>query len=123
MDVLLGWFAAVSLIDGDETVQVFVEESYTDSYGDTQIRPASAPVVVSRVRMQPMSTLRMFPSLDPTQQQRVYSTWRLIARDAPLGVWARVEWNGLSLSVRSGPEYRRYSGATSHVTALLQEER
>jgi hypothetical protein len=113
----------VSLLDGRETVTVYVEESFRDSYGDTQIRPALVGVEVSGVLMQPMSTLRMFPSLDPTQQQRIYSTWRLIARDAPLGVWSRVEWNGMSFAVRSGPEYRHYSGATSHVTALLQEER
>jgi hypothetical protein len=123
VDGVLGWFAAVSLLDGRETVTVYVEESFTDSFGDTKVRPSETGTVVTGVLMQPMSTLRMFPSLDPTQQQRVYSTWRLIARDAPLGTWSRVVWNGMSMSVRSGPEYRHYSGATSHVTALLQEER
>ena len=48
---------------------------------------------------------------------------RFIGRDAPLGVWARVEWGGRSFSVRSGPEERRYSGVTGHITAVLQEER
>jgi hypothetical protein len=113
----------VSLLDGAETVSIYVEEAFTDSYGDTQIRPSSTPTVVTGCVMQPMSTLRLFPSLDPTQQQRVYSTWRFMARDAPLGVWSRVVWGDKTLTVRSGPEYRPYSGATAHVSALLQEER
>lgn len=113
----------MSLLDAaPETVVVFPEESFIDSRGDVRTRPASTGVTVTGW-MQPMSMLRLFPSLDATQQQRVYSTWRFIARDAPLGIWARVEWRGKTLSVRSGPEPRRYSGATSHVTALLQEER
>jgi hypothetical protein len=113
----------VSLIDvAPETVTVFPEETYVDSRGDTRTRPAETGVSVSGW-MQPMAISRLFPSLDPTQQQRVYATWRFIGRDAPLGIWARVEWQGRSLSVRSGPEVRAYSGATSHVTALLQEER
>ncbi len=113
----------MSLLDAPpETVTVFPEETYTDSRGDVRTRPASTGVAVS-AWMQPMSVQRLFPSLDPTQQQRVYATWRLIARSAPLGIWARVEWRGKSLSVRSGPEERHYSAMTSHVTALLQEER
>jgi hypothetical protein len=113
----------VSLLDaGPETATVYPEETYTDSRGDVRTRPATEGVTVS-CWMQPMSTLRLFPSVDATQQQRVYATWRFIARDAPLGVWSRVEWRGISLSVRSGPEPRRYTGATGHVTALLQEER
>jgi hypothetical protein len=113
----------VSLLDvAPETVTVYPEESYVDSAGDTRTRAASAGVQV-RAWMQPMSASRLFPSLDPTQQQRVYATWRLIARDAPLGVWSRVEWQGRTFLVRSGPEERRYSGATGHVTALVQEER
>lgn len=113
----------MSLLDGPETVTVYVEETFTDSYGDTKTRPAATGVVVTGCIIQPMSTLKVFPSLDPTQQQRVYATWRLMARDAPLGVWARVEWRGVSMSVRSGPEYRPYSPATGHVSALLEEER
>lgn len=113
----------MSLLDGSETVTVYVEETYTDTYGAERKRPAETGVEVSGVVMQPMSTLRLFPSLDVTQQQRVYATWRLMARDAPLGVWARVEWRGIKMAVRSGPEYRPYSSDTSHVSALLQEER
>jgi hypothetical protein len=113
----------VSLLDAPpETVTVFPEETYADSRGDARTRPAVTGVTVT-AWMQPMSTLRLFPSVDATQQQRVYATWRFIARDAPLGIWSRVEWRGKSLSVRSGPEPRSYSGATTHVTALLQEER
>jgi hypothetical protein len=113
----------VNLLDSaPEVVTVFPEETYVDSRGDERTRPMAVGVVVS-AWMQPMSQQRLFPSLDPTQQQRVYATWRLIARSAPLGIWARVEWQGRKLSVRSGPEERSYSGATRHVTALLQEER
>jgi hypothetical protein len=114
----------VSLFDtATETVMVFPQEPYTDSSGDTRYRPSQTGVEITRCIVQPMSALKVFPSLDPTQQQRVYATWRLMARDAPLGVWARVEWRGKRFSVRSGPEYRPYSSATSHVTAVLQEER
>jgi hypothetical protein len=110
------------LDDPPETLTVFPEETYVDSVGDTRTRPAATGVTV-RGWMQPMSATRLFPSLDTTQQQRVYSTYRFISRDAPLGIWARVEWRGMSLSVRSGPEERRYTDAVSHVTALVQEER
>lgn len=113
----------MSLLDGRETVTVYVEETYVDSYGDTKIRPAETGVVVTGVVMQPMSSIRLFPALDVTQQQRIYATWRFMAKDAPLGVWARVEWRGQRMSVRSGPEYRPYSAGTWHVSALLQEER
>lgn len=113
----------MSLLDEPrDTLVVFPEETYTDSRGDERVRPAATGVSVTGW-MQPMSTLRLFPSLDSTQQQRVYATWRFFARDAPLGVWARAEWQGRSLTVRSGPEVRQYSAATGHVTALLQEER
>ena len=113
----------MSLLDAaPETVTVSPQETYIDARGDERVRPAPTGVSV-RAWMQPMSTLRLFPSVDATQQQRVYASWRLIARAAPLGVWSRVEWRGQSFSVRSGPEERRYSGATSHITALLQEER
>jgi hypothetical protein len=113
----------VNLLDNPpETVTVFPEETYVDSTGDTRTRPAAVGVPV-RGWMQPMSTLRLFPSLDGTQQQRVYSTWRFIGRQAPLGVWSRVQWGDRSLTVRSGPEPRGYTPATAHVTALLQEER
>lgn len=114
----------MSLIgSGPETVVVYPEESFEDSYGDIRRRPAEVGVTVSGCIVQPMSELRVFPSNDATQQQRVYSTWRLIARDAPLGIWSKVVWRGKSLSVRSGPEFRNYSSRTSHVTALLQEDR
>lgn len=114
----------MSLLDtGTDTITVFPEETYQDSYGNTQRRPSQSGVVVVGCRMQPMASMRLFPSNDATQQQTIYATWRLIARDAPLGVWSRVEWQGKTLSVRSGPERRRYSSTTSHITALLQEER
>ena len=113
----------MSLLDvAPEMVTVYPQETYIDARGDERVRPAAVGVTV-RAWMQPMSQLRLFPSVDATQQQRVYSTWRLIAREAPLGIWSRVTWRGVSLSVRSGPELRGYSGATAHVTALLQEER
>jgi len=113
----------VSLLDGPETITVYVEETYEDSYGDTKTRPSETGVVITGCIVQPMSTLRLFPPLDGTQQQRVYATWRLMAKTAPLGVWARVEWRGIRMSIRSGPEYRPYSAATNHVSALLEEER
>lgn len=113
----------MSLLDGPETVTVYVEETYTDSYGNEKVRPAEEGVTVTGVVMQPMAALKLFPSLDVTQQQRVYATYRFMAREAPLGVWARVEWRGKKYSVRSGPEVRPYSERTSHVSAMLQEER
>jgi len=113
----------VSILDApQEEVTVFPEETYTDSRGDVRTRPAATGVPVQGW-MQPMSAAPLFPSLDPTQQTRIYATYRFIGRDAPLGVWARVEWRGRSFLVRSGPEERRYSSVTGHITAVLQEER
>jgi hypothetical protein len=113
----------VSLLDAPmEAVTVFPEETYTDSRGDVRTRPSATGVEVQGW-MQPMSATHLFPSLDATQQQRIYATWRFIGRDAPLGVWSRVEWDGRSFLVRSGPEERRYSSTTGHITAVLQEER
>lgn len=114
----------MSLIGGgSETVVVYPEVEATDTYGGPTMGPAAEGVPVTGCWVQPMSTLRVFPSNDATQQQRVYATWRLIAPDAPMGVWSKVEWRGKTLSVRSGPEFRSYSRSTRHVTALLQEDR
>ena len=104
---------------GPETVTVFPEESFTDSYGNPQRRPAQTGVAVAGCHVQPMTVQ---PAGDGVGQ-RVDATWRLICRDAPLGVWSRVEWQGKSLSVTSGPVRRGYSPATSHVSAVLQEAR
>jgi hypothetical protein len=111
----------VSLLDaGADTVVVFPEETYTDSYGNVQRRPAQTGVQVAGCHVQPMTTQ---PQPADGVGQRVDATWRLICRDAPLGVWSRVEWQGKSLSVSSGPIRRGYSPATSHVSAVLQEAR
>ncbi len=117
---------------GPHTVTVFPEEEVTDSRGNKVRRPAAVGVVVTGVYMHPISSSRgAFPAIDVREGQRVDASWKLVARDAPLGWWSRVEWTAaggapvplLTLTVLGGPLLRRSSPTTRHVSATLQEER
>ena len=51
----------VSLLDsGPDTVMVFPEESFTDSYGNVQRRPAQTGVTVAGCHVQPMAATQLF---------------------------------------------------------------
>lgn len=82
--------AAVSLLDnGNETITVYPPEQTADDRGKSVWRPSTVPVVV-RCRVQPEATDESAVAVQATT-----TTYRVIARDAPLGPWARVEWDGM----------------------------
>lgn len=114
-----------SLIDhGPHTVEVFLEETVTDSYGNPVRRPSATAVTVTGCLVTPVSSSRgAFPAADVSEGQRVAATFRLLARDAPIGWWSRVIWQGRSLSVLSGPLEHVSSDGTRHVSVTLHEER
>ncbi|NGO71452.1 phage head completion protein [Streptomyces boncukensis] len=105
----------MSLLDtGNETITVYPQEQTTDDRGNTVWRPSTTGVPV-RCRVQPVD------SDEPAVPgQATETTYRVIARDAPLGPWVRVEWNGRTWDVIGEP--RRYNGspATRHIDALIR---
>lgn len=115
----------MSLLDnGPHTIKVWVEEEVTDSRGNTVRRPSETPVTVTGCLMFPVASTRgAFPAIDVRQGQRVDAAYRLMAREAPLGWWSRVEWNGAPMTVLGGPLVHKSSDGTRHVSATLQEER
>lgn len=105
----------MSLLDtGNETITVYPQERITDDRGNVLWRPSTTPVRV-RCRVQPVTT-----DEPAVAGQATETTYRVIARDAPLGPWARVEWDGRTWDVVGEPQ--RYSGspATRHVDALIR---
>jgi hypothetical protein len=94
---------------------VFPEERIIDSRGNPVWRPSSAGVVVHGVTITPRASGNR-----RTGELRHGRQYHLLARDAPLGPWARVEWNGLSLAVIDGPRRYTVSPQTRHVSAILR---
>jgi len=114
-----------ALIDrGPHTVKIWMEEEVTDSRGNIIRRPAAEPVTVTGCLVHPIASTRgAFPAIDVRQGQRVDAAWRLHARDAPLGWWSRVEFDGKVMTVLGGPLVYGASPATHHISATLVEER
>lgn len=109
----------MSMLDnGSETVTVYPEETFTDSQGNVVKRPADVGVVVTRVIMQPINS-----DHDRQRDESVHRDYRLICRNAPLGPWSYVDWNGIRLFVVSGPHPYSASPDTTHITATLRELR
>lgn len=107
--------AAVSLLDdGNETITVYPQERTTDDRGNEVWRPSATPVYV-RCRVQPVSADELAVAGQATD-----TTYRVIARDAPLGPWARVEWVGRTWDVVGEPQRYNGSTATRHVDALIR---
>lgn len=116
----------MSLLDhGPHTVKIYIEEEATDSRGNAIRRPrADSPVEVTGCLVHPVASTRgAFPAIDVRQGQRVDAAWRLHARDAPLGWWAKVEFEGKILTVLGGPLNFDASDATHHISCTLVEER
>jgi len=105
----------VSLLDrGTETVLVWPQTTTTDPDGNPIHGIADAPVTV-RCRVQPVSSRDVIAAGQQTQAR-----YRLSARDAPLGPWARVYWRGRDWDVDGEPMYQRGSRRTRHVVAVLR---
>lgn len=121
----------MSLLDnGPDTVKVYLEEETTDFRGNVIRRPkAGGPVTVTGCRMQPVASARgAFAALKVSDGQSVLVAYKLIARDAPVGWWSRVEWvdsEGVTrrFSVLGGPQIRPFSSLTRHISVTLREER
>jgi hypothetical protein len=95
--------------------RIYLQETTTDSYDNVIHRPSSTFVEVACL-ITPMSSRR------DREDSRVDNTYKLIARDAPLGVWSRVVWNDRSFSVDEVKLFDVSSG-TRHIEAVLREER
>lgn len=109
---------------GPHTVKIWMEEEVTDSRGNKVRRPADEPVTVTGCLVHPVASARgAFPALDVQQGQRVDAAWKFLAREAPLGWWSKVEFEGKTLTVLGGPLVYGASPATRHISATLQEER
>lgn len=111
------------LDSGPHTVTVYPEETTTDSYGNALRRPSRVGVTVTGCQVTPLSSARgAFSSYDLGEGQQVDRYWQIRARNAPIGDWSRVEWNGLRL-VPLGSPLKHSIGGVEHVACSLQEER
>lgn len=107
---------------GPHTVTIFPEESFVDSYGNTVKRPAAVGVVVSGCQLTPQLISRgRFSDLGMRDGQEVQSTVQFRAREAPLGPWARLEWQGHTYVPLSTP-IENVIGGVRHVACTLQQE-
>jgi hypothetical protein len=118
------------LENGPHTVKVYLEEESTDWRGNVVRRPkAGSPVTVRGCFMQSVDSTRgAFAALKVNEGQDVSVAYKLIARNAPVGWWSRVEWvddSGATrrFSVLGGPQVRLNSGLTRHISVTLAEER
>lgn len=109
---------------GPHTVKIWVEEETVDSRGNPVRRPSDTPVEVKGCIVHPIASTRgAFPAIDVREGQRVDASWRLLARDAPVGWWSRVEFDGKVMVPLSGPLRHTASDGTTHVSCTLREER
>lgn len=115
---------------GPHTVKVYLEEEATDWRGNVVRRPrADSPVTVRGCFLQPVASTRgAFAALKVNEGQRVDQSYKLIARNAPVGWWSRVEWVDEAgvlrkFAVLGGPLVRRYNTLIDHMSVTLQEER
>lgn len=116
----------MSLIDnGPHTIKVWVEIETTDSRGNVIREPSpDSPVTVTGCLIHPVASTRgAFPAIDVRQGQRVDAAWRLHVRDAPLGWWSKVEFEGKVMTILGGPLSYSASDATRHISCTLVEER
>jgi hypothetical protein len=111
----------VSLLDTtNEAVVVFLEETTTDSDGNTITRPAETGIP-TRARIQPIDT--------PTEKQDggFQTTSRCglrFSRSWPhvLGAQSQIEWNGKRWSVIGDPIRHNGSARTRHVHYVIERK-
>lgn len=109
---------------GPHTIKVWIETETTDSRGNVIRKPADEPVEVTGCIVHPVSSTRgAFPAIDVRQGQRVDAAWRVHARDAPIGWWSKVEFDGKIMTPLGGPLVYTSSSGTRHVSCTLVEER
>lgn len=121
----------MSLVEnGPHTVKVFLEREFTDHRGNIVREPDETnPVTVRGCWMQPVASTRgAFAALKVDVGQNVSVAYKLIARNAPVGWWSRVEWtddDGVlrKFAVLGGPLARQFTSLSRHVSCTLQEMR
>lgn len=117
-------YGSLALDFGPHTVSVYPEVEHTDSRGNIIKGPAADPIVVTGCLMMPLASTRgAFAAIQVLDGQRVDAAWRMMARQAPLGWWSAVEWQGKRLIMLGGPLVHTMSDGTTHVSATLLEER
>lgn len=105
----------MSLLDrGTETALIWPQTTTTDRDGNPIHVPAAEPVQV-RCRVQPVSSRDVIAA-----GQQTATRYRMSARNAPLGPWARVRWRDRDWDVDGAPMYQRGSRRTRHVVAILR---
>lgn len=105
----------MSLLDrGTETALIWPQATTTDRDGNPIHVPAAEPVQV-RCRVQPVSSRDVIAA-----GQQTTARYRMSARNAPLGPWARVRWRDRDWDVEGEPMYQRGSRRTRHVVAILR---
>jgi hypothetical protein len=110
----------VSLLDrGPHLLDIYPETTTTDDLGNVVVGPAPTPVRV-RMAVQPITS----DEVDVVGQQTT-TTYRAIARTAPLGAWALVRWidQDMWCDVVGEPRLYGMSPRTAHVDAVLRRRR
>ncbi|OLT27792.1 hypothetical protein BJF83_17320 [Nocardiopsis sp. CNR-923] len=105
----------MSLLDwGPEEVDVYPQVDGTDPDGNPVRGPSDTPTKVY-ARVQPVTSTDVIAA-----GQQTTTRYRMITRDAPVGAWARVVWDGRDWDVEGEPLWRNGSSRTRHVTAILR---
>lgn len=119
----------MSLLDGPHTVTVYPEETVTDHRGNVEKRPSKNGVKV-RGRMQPLSSARgAFAARSVEEGQDVLVAYKFFTRTAPVGWFSRLDWfdpdtgTVRKFVVLGGPQNRKYSPSSGHISVTLSEER
>lgn len=111
----------MSLLDrGEQTLDVYPEVTTTDDLGNVIVGPASEPVRIA-ASVQPVTSEELSAA-----GQDLLTTYRLIARTAPVGAWARVRWvddGGTWWDVVGRPRKYGMSPRTAHIDAILRERK
>ena len=111
----------MALLDrGEETLDVYPEVTTTDDLGNVIVRPASTPTRIT-ASVQPVTSDELAAA-----GQDLVTTYRLIARTAPVGAWARIRWvnhGGTWWDVIGKPRRYGMSKRTAHIDAILRERK
>lgn len=111
----------MSLLDrGAETLDVYPEVTTTDDLGNVIVGPAETPVRIT-ASVQPVTSDELAAA-----GQDLVTTYRLIARTAPVGAWARIRWvnaGGSWWDVIGKPRRYGMSPRTAHIDAILRERK
>lgn len=112
----------MSLLDGGPDELLIYPEVVTFDERGNEVRVPSATPVTVRGRVQPVQGSG-FGALSPelvVPGQQIHTTYQFITRQAPLGPWALVVWDGREWDVVGEPQKSNGSPRTRHIKALLQ---